>query len=149
MENDKKNIQQEETPMTLKDIWALCISHWKWFALSVILYLAVAAFYILKTVPVFSRSASVMIKEDRRSGSVSDITAAFTDLGVGQTWVNVSNELVNFSSPDLILQVVKNLNLDVNYIRDGFFHDHTSMAVRFRLRCVSWTSRPMQPLLLP
>ena len=125
MENDKKNIQQEETPMTLKDIWNLCISHWKWFALSVILCLAAAAFYIVRSVPVYTRSSSVMIKEDRRSGSVSDISAAFADLGVGQTWVNVSNELVNFTSPDLLMQVVKNLNLDVSYLRDGFFHDHT------------------------
>lgn len=139
MENDKnvKPAVQEETPMSIRDIWNLCINHWKWFVLSVVVCLAAASFYILRSVPVYSRSSSVLIKEDRRSGSVSaDIASAFSDLGVGQTWVNVSNELVNFTSPDLLMQVVKNLNLDVNYIRDGFFHDYTlygsSLPVRVR-----------------
>ena len=131
------NAPQEENPMSIRDIWTLCISHWKWFVLSVIICLAAAAFYILKTVPVYSRSSSVLIKEDRRSGSVSaDIASAFSDLGVGQTWVNVGNELINFTSPDLLMQVVKNLNLNVNYTRDGFFHDYTlygsSLPVRVR-----------------
>lgn len=128
MENETttKPTVQDENPMSIRDIWNLCINHWKWFVLSVIICLAAACFYILKTVPVYSRSSSVLIKEDRRSGSVSaDIASAFSDLGVGQTWVNVSNELVTFTSPDLLMQVVKNLNLDVNYTRDGFFHDHT------------------------
>ena len=128
MENDK-NVQsavQEETPMSIRDIWNLCINHWKWFVLSVIVCLAVASFYILRSVPVYSRSSSVLIKEDRRSGSVSaDIASAFSDLGVGQTWVNVGNELINFTSPDLLMQVVKNLNLNVNYTRDGLFHAYT------------------------
>ena len=139
MENDKnvKPAVQEENPMSIRDIWNLCINHWKWFVLSVVICLAAASFYILRSVPVYSRSSSVLIKEDRRSGSVSaDIASAFSDLGVGQTWVNVSNELVNFTSPDLLMQVVKNLNLDVNYTRDGFFHDYTlygsSLPVRVR-----------------
>lgn len=139
METQKtvNNAPQEENPMSIRDIWNLCISHWKWFVLSVAVCLAAATFYILKTVPVYSRSSSVLIKEDRRSGSVSaDIASAFSDLGVGQTWVNVGNELINFTSPDLLMQVVKNLNLNVNYTRDGFFHDYTlygsSLPVRVR-----------------
>ena len=131
------NAPQEENPMSIRDIWNLCVNNWKWFVISVAICLSAAAFYILRSVPVYSRSSSVLIKEDRRSGSVSaDIASAFSDLGVGQTWVNVSNELINFTSPDLLMQVVKNLNLDVNYIRDGFFHDYTlygsSLPVRVR-----------------
>ena len=120
------NASQEENPMSIRDIWNLCVNNWKWFVISVAVCLAAAAFYILRSVPVYSRSSSVLIKEDRRSGSVSaDIASAFSDLGVGQTWVNVSNELINFTSP-----------VDVNYIRDGFFHDYTlygsSLPVRVR-----------------
>ena len=129
------NAPQEENPMSIRDIWNLCISHWKWFVLSVAVCLAAATFYILKTVPVYSRSSSVLIKEDRRSGSVSaDIASAFSDLGVGQTWVNVGNELINFTSPDLLMQVVKNLNLNVNYTRDGLFHDYTLYGSSLPLR---------------
>ena len=90
METQKtvNNVPQEENPMSIRDIWNLCVSHINWFILSVLVCLAIAGFYILKTVPVYSRSSSVLIKEDRRSGSVSaDIASAFSDLGVGQTSV--------------------------------------------------------------
>lgn len=131
------NAPQEENPMSIRDIWNLCINNWKWFVLSVIVCLAAAAFYILRSVPVYNRSSSVLIKEDSRSGSVSaDISSAFSDLGLGNSSVNVNNELINFTSPDLLMQVVRNLNLDVNYTRDGFFHDYTlygtSLPIRVR-----------------
>ena len=131
------NAPQEENPMSIRDIWNLCVNNWKWFVLSVAVCLAAAAFYILRSVPVYNRSSSVLIKEDSRSGSVgADISSAFSDLGLGNTSVNVNNELINFTSPDLLLQVVKNLNLNVNYTRDGFWHDYTlygsSLPVRVR-----------------
>ena len=117
---------QEENNMSLKDIWALCVNNWKWFAISLGVCLLAATFYIIKTVPVYTRSASVLIKEDRKSGSVSaDISSAFTDLGFGQTRVNVNNEIINFLSPDLMMQVVKNLHLDVDYKLQGLRYKHT------------------------
>ena len=118
--------QADDNALTLKDIWALCISHWKWFALSLAVCLGVAAFKILTTVPVYTRNASVLIKEDRRSGSVSsDISSSFTDLGFGQTRVNVNNEIINFTSPDLMLQVARNLHLDVDYKVKGLRYKYT------------------------
>ena len=118
------NAPAKEEPLSIKDIWNLCISHWYWFAIAVAICLAVAAFYILRTTPVYTRSASVLIKEDSKGRSVAtDVSAAFSDLGFGQTRVNVNNEIVNFKSPDLMLQVVKNLNLNVNYKIDGRMHD--------------------------
>ena len=122
MEYDNNNIlrdniqEQEDNSLSLNDIWALCIGHWKWFALSLAACLLLASLYILKTVPVYTRSASVLIKEDRKSGSVSgDISSSISKLGLGMSQVNVNNEIVNFTSPDLMLQVVQNLHLDVDY----------------------------------
>ena len=129
MENNNYNrpeSQQEDNNLSLKDIWALCVNHWKWFAISLAVCLLAATYYVLTTVPVYTRSASVLIKEDRRSGSVSsDISAAFTDLGFGQTRVNVNNEIINFLSPDLMQQVVRNLHLDVDYKVKGLRYKHT------------------------
>ena len=125
--NNVRNPQpQEETSLSLKDIWALCVNNWKWFAISLAVCLLAATYYVIKTVPVYTRSASVLIKEDRRSGSVSsDISSAFSDLGFGQTRVNVNNEIINFLSPDLMQQVVKNLHLDVDYKVKGLRYKHT------------------------
>ena len=125
--NNVRNPQpQEETGLSLKDIWALCVNNWKWFAISLAVCLLAATYYVIKTVPVYTRSASVLIKEDRRSGSVSsDISSAFSDLGFGQTRVNVNNEIINFLSPDLMQQVVKNLHLDVDYKVKGLRYKYT------------------------
>lgn len=117
---------QEDNNLSLKDIWALCVNHWKWFAISLAVCLLAATYYVLTTVPVYTRSASVLIKEDRRSGSVSsDISSAFSDLGFGQTRVNVNNEIINFLSPDLMQQVVRNLHLDVDYKVKGHRYKYT------------------------
>ena len=95
--NGADTASREGRNLTLKDIWFLCSHNWKWFVISLALCLLAATFYILKTTPVYSRNASVLIKEDRKSGSVSsDISSAFTDLGFGQTRVNVNNEIINF-----------------------------------------------------
>ena len=128
--NDKNYPQgpsrQEDNALSLKDIWALCINNWKWFVLSLAVCLLAATAYIIRTIPVYTRSASVLIKEDRKSGSVSaDISSAFTDLGFGQTRVNVNNEIINFLSPNLMQQVVRNLGLDVDYQVKGFRHRYT------------------------
>ena len=126
MDNNYNAAAREDNNLTLKDIWGLCARNWKWFALSLAVCLLAATFYIIKTTPVYSRSASVLIKDDRKSGSVSsDISSSFTDLGFGQTRVNVNNEIINFLSPDLMQQVVKNLNLDVNYQVKGLRHRYT------------------------
>ena len=123
--------EQEETTLTLKDIWAICIGHWKWFVLSLAAFLLIATAYIIKTVPVYTRSASVLIKEDRKSGSVAgDLSSAFTDMGLGVTQVNVNNEIINFTSPDLMLQVVQNLNLNVDYKVKGLRYKHTIYGSR-------------------
>ena len=122
----QNNQAQEENTLTLKDIWSLCIGHWKWFALSLTAFMLLATFYIIKTVPVFTRSASVLIKEDRKAGSAAgDISSAFTDIGLGVTRVNVNNEIVNFTSPDLMLQVIQNLNLNVDYKVKGLRYKYT------------------------
>ncbi len=129
MENNNitNNPQQpEESGLSLRDILALCISHWKWFLLSLIVFMLGATYLIVKTVPVYTRSASVLIKEDRKSGSIGgDISGDFNNMGFGVTRVNVNNEIVNFRSPDLMLQVAKNLNLDVDYKLKGLRYYHT------------------------
>lgn len=128
MENNNLSYSQpqEEGGLSLRDIWALCIGHWQWFLLSLVLCMLLATYYVLKSVPVYTRSASVLIKEDRKGASLSsDISSEFANLGFGVQQVNVNNEIINFTSPDLMMQVAKNLNLDVDYKVQGLRYKHT------------------------
>ena len=126
----KTSWKQSDKTLSVRDILAICLGNWKWLLLSFAVCMLAATYYCIKTVPVYVRSSSVLIKEDRKSGSVqSDVSQAFSNMGVGVTKVNVYNEIVNFKSPDLMLQVAKNLNLDVNYQLKGLRYYHTIYGI--------------------
>ena len=57
--------------LTLKDWISICLSKWRWFVLSLVLCLLAATLYILKTPPVYTRSAELLIKEDAKQFQVA------------------------------------------------------------------------------
>ena len=50
---------------------------------------------------------------------------AFAEMGLFSANTNVNNELISIQSPDVILEVIRRLNLDVTYKTDGQFHKET------------------------
>ena len=106
---------QQDDFLRIQDLFYLCLARWKWFVLSLAVTLGIAVFYILRTPQVYTRTASVLIKEDSKGKSVSSEMDAFSDLGLFQSGTNVNNELIAFQSPALMTEVVKRLRLDMNY----------------------------------
>lgn len=119
--------QQQADYLRLQDLLALCIGKWKWFALSLIVFIGLAVAYLLVTPPVYTRSTSLLIKEDGKKGGLSFTTEmnAFAEMGLFSANTNVNNELISIQSPDVILEVIRRLNLDVTYKTDGQFHKET------------------------
>ena len=115
--------EEQEQSITLREIIALCLARWTWFVGSIAVCLLLGTVYLLKTQPVFTRSASVLIKEDgKKSSSIGDVSQAFSDMNLGLGRINVHNEIINFTSPDLMLEVVKRLHLETNYqMESGLF----------------------------
>lgn len=134
--------QIENNGLSLRDIMVIVLDHWKWFVLSSIVCLLAGILYVLHYTPVYSRSASILIKEDIKNTSALDVTSSFSDLGFGVSRVNVNNELVNFQSPDLMMSVVRNLDLDVNYSSKGTFHNipryGTNLPIKVRFLSVEF-----------
>jgi capsular exopolysaccharide synthesis family protein len=109
--------------LRLKDLLAMCLGVWKWFLLSLILFIGLAVAYILVTPPVYKRSASLLIKDDsKKSQSLASEQNPFQDMGLFATSTNVQNELISIQSPDVILEVIRRLHLDMEYRVDGSFH---------------------------
>ncbi len=123
METAKNNTvtTPAEDSIQIMDILYLCLARWRWFVLSLVLSLGVAIIYILRTPPIYTRTATVMIKEDGKGKAASDI-AGFSELGIFQSNININNELIAFQSPAVMSEVVKRLKLDMNYYRPGRFH---------------------------
>ena len=66
------NIRMEESELNLGDILQTVLANWYWFVLSVVVC-AGAAFLYLKWAPkVYTRTASVLIKDDAKGGAMSE-----------------------------------------------------------------------------
>lgn len=123
-----QNIQQVSTQqeaLSLMDLFYLYLSQWKWFVLSVLVCLLLAYGYIKTTHPVYTRSISILLKEEQKGSSLNNVASEFSGMGFGQSRVNINNEIINFQSPDLMFEVVKRLNLNVNYEKKGFYFNKT------------------------
>ena len=117
---------QQANEVTFHDLYLLSLSHWWWYVVSVLLCLALATAYILRTPKVYTRQASVLIKEDNSRGRslVSQLSSA-SEMGLFQEATNVNNEVLTIQMPALVLETVKRLHLDYNYNVDGTFHKNT------------------------
>ena len=113
--------EQNEKPIDIKAIFYLCLSHWYWFLISVVLALGVATFYLHKTVPVYTRTAKVLVKSDEKGRSAINVSD-FSDMGLINNGTKIGNELITFNSIDNIQEAVRRLHLDMDYSIDGRFH---------------------------
>lgn len=118
--------QEDQVRLTLKDLLALCISKWKWFVISLIVVMGLTVIYLLRQPNVYTRYTSLLIKEEGRGTKTfaSELNNA-VGMGMFSNRTNVDNELISIQSPDVVLEVVRRLGLDVNYTTDGTFHRNT------------------------
>ena len=127
MQENKKNAsnpsesQNEQQSVDIKAIFYLFLSHWYWFLISVVLALGLATFYLHKTIPVYTRSAKLLVKPDERGRSIMDVSE-FNDMGIFANGVKINNEMLTINSLDIISEVVRRLHLDMEYSIDGRFH---------------------------
>lgn len=138
----KSNLAQNQQDfIRIQDLFYLCLGKWHWFVISLAVCLGIAAWYLLTTPPVYTRTASVLIKEDSKGKSSSGDMEAFADFGLFATNTNVNNEMGTLKSPDLMREVVSRLSLEMDYHVDGRFHRQTVYGDRLPVR-VSVTGFP-------
>jgi len=124
--NDFLVDEKEEETLDIRDFVFMCLSRWYWFVISLILCVAVAVAYLLRTPESYTREASILVKSEGKGGTVnSDITSQLSNLGMMTFSSSVNDEVINLQSPDLMYSVVKRLSLNMSYMRDGMFHKET------------------------
>ena len=121
----KTQAEKQNDLLQYRDLLFRCLSKWYWFALSAILCVTLATFYILRQAPVFTRSMEIQIKSETQGKSMPGGVQGFSDLGIFRSSTNVNNELRALQSPDNMNEIVRLLHLDMNYSIDGTFHDKT------------------------
>ncbi|WP_289875574.1 Wzz/FepE/Etk N-terminal domain-containing protein, partial [Duncaniella muris] len=97
------------------------LHHWPWVLLSLVVCVGAAVVYLLCTPKVYTTTASIMIKDEAAGKSAG--AEDFGDFGLFQNKTNIQNEITTLKSADLMEEVVRRLNLDMNYYIPGRFHD--------------------------
>jgi tyrosine-protein kinase Etk/Wzc len=119
-ENSAKNYSEQEQSLNIQELLLKYLSYWPWFVGSVVACVAVAFLYLKMTAPIYNVSATIMIKDDKKGGSMASEMAAFQDLGLFAQSTNFDNELEVLKSKSLIKQVVLEMNAYSSYnVRQG------------------------------
>ena len=114
----------EQDSIQLMDIVRFCLSKWYWFVVSVFVVCSIGLYVILSTQPSYTRSTEVLIKSQKSGDAISAAATQFSDMGLFSTKTNVYNEKISFESLDYMEEVVKRLQLAMNYEEKGRFHNN-------------------------
>ncbi|HEU0137350.1 MAG TPA: Wzz/FepE/Etk N-terminal domain-containing protein, partial [Flavobacterium sp.] len=111
----------EDNNISIRELIDQYLIHWKWFIIALVAALVCAFLYLRYTVPEYRTSAVIMVKDERKGGMQSEMTA-FSDLGL-MTGIksNVDNEIEIIRSRTIVEKSVKKLNLNVSYYVEGRF----------------------------
>lgn len=109
MEQNYNVRRQSDEFITITDLWHICLSHWTWFATSLLLFLCIAGYYLAVTPNLYTREASVLIKQEsagKNAGKQSD-NNDFNDLGLVTQATNVANVQRELTSLDVLSEVAR------------------------------------------
>jgi tyrosine-protein kinase Etk/Wzc len=119
MKDNFMSAEYQEDDIQLRAILEKYLIHWKWFVLAVILCLFAAKIYMRYTTPMYQASTSILVKDEKKGGMLSELSA-FADMGLaGGMKNNVDNEVEILKSRTLIESTVKKLELNVSIIEQG------------------------------
>ena len=93
--------------------------HWQWFILGAFLCLTLAYVYLRYVTPQYQASTTILVKDEKKGGMLSELSA-FSDLGLGSGLKNnVDNEIEILKSRTLVESTIKTLKLNIVLIAHG------------------------------
>ena len=119
--NTTPNQEQEKNGSSLLNfqfIYTTLILNWKWFVLSLIICLGVAAIYLRYTPPIYQAYAKLLIKEESNNRGRSNLQNA-ANLGIVSNSTGIENEMEILKSHSIATETVKDLKLYVTYTSRG------------------------------
>lgn len=124
-------MKNNATYLRILDMLKVFLSKWYLFVICIAITLSVCYAYLLVTPPVYKRSASILIKNDTKSGQNNG------GMSFLNSNIDVNNELFTLQSPSIAEEVVRTLNLDMNYYAQGRFHEECIYGTSLGIEIVS------------
>ncbi|AOW11039.1 GumC family protein [Flavobacterium gilvum] len=112
-------IEDEVEDVNIREQLDKYIVHWRWFLVSVVVGLIFAFLYLRYTTPIYEATTTILVKDEKKGGMLSELSA-FADLGMGGGMKNnVDNEIEILKSRTLVESAIKKLNLTVGLFVEG------------------------------
>ncbi|MTH18074.1 tyrosine-protein kinase [Flavobacterium sp. LC2016-01] len=112
-------IDDEIEDINLREQLDKYLIHWRWFLVSVVIGLVLAFLYLRYTMPNYQAVTTILVKDEKKGGMLSELSA-FADLGLGGSMKNnVDNEVEILKSRTLVESTIKKLNLNVGLFVEG------------------------------
>ncbi|WP_395050640.1 GumC family protein [Flavobacterium sp.] len=119
MEDNFMSDEYQEDDIHLRTILEKYLVHWQWFALAVAVCLFAAFTYLRYTIPQYKAATTILVKDDKKGGMLSELSA-FADMGLGTGMKsNVDNEVEILKSRTLVESVVRKLNFNTSLVMKG------------------------------
>ena len=94
--------------LTIADLWLLCVARWRWFVFSTLICLLFAIIYLLRVPYMYSRSATIMVRESEIGNNTTDKNSKeFSDIGFVKQKSNVADVVRHITSFDVLMEVAK------------------------------------------
>jgi len=118
-ENTNGLIDHDEKEINLRERLFIYIKHWKWFVVSLIVFLALGYIYIKVTTPLYQIETDLLIKQDKQNGGGGAGDDILKSLDLFSSDKIIDNEIQILKSYTLFEKVVKDLGLQVSYFQTG------------------------------
>lgn len=119
MQNYSNDNDANKSEINIKKIVFHYLTKWYWFVLSVIILLVLSHLYLRYVVPQYSASATILVKDDKKGGMVSELAGLSEVDMLGKVKSSVDNEMEIIKSRTLIMSSVRDLDLNIRYFTQG------------------------------
>ncbi|MCT3643470.1 polysaccharide biosynthesis tyrosine autokinase [Elizabethkingia anophelis] len=121
---------KKDQSINVLDLFKYLLHHWKWFALSILVFGGYFYYQYSKTPFVFSQSEVVMIKTPSNTPTTARITRS-----LGGNTVSVKDEIIQLKSKELMRLVVDRVGADKSYkihsgLRDNELYKKSPIQVK-------------------
>ncbi|OOG64597.1 tyrosine-protein kinase [Flavobacterium sp. A45] len=122
MERNPSN-ENQNREFLLRNFIDHYLVHWRWFLIGTLISIIIATIYLRYTTPQFKATAIILVKDEKKGGMLSELSA-FSDMGIESGLKNnLDNEIEILKSRTLIENTVKKLNLNIStYIKGNIIN---------------------------
>lgn len=115
-------LQEKDERIDIKKIIGQYLRKWPWFVASVIIFLIGAYIYLRYSIPQYQSQTT--LKFDKKESDFSSALSDLNNLGIGLGNADeLKSEAAVVTSRPILMQVVENLNLNVQYFSEGEIKD--------------------------